>query len=91
VPATSGIDGGGKLIVVAGEKWTGPLCLPVLRRVPFVVWLLGESLPDQSTPLGLAICSLTISAYGRAGVQRSLGETELGKIVLLLDQRCSLN
>jgi hypothetical protein len=53
----------------------------VVRRVP----------PDQSTPLGLAICSLTISAYGRAGVQRSLGETELGKIVLLLDQRCSLN
>jgi hypothetical protein len=75
VRAASGIDGGGKLIVVAGEKWTGPLFLPLLRRVAFAVWLLAESLLDQSAPLGLAICCLTISAYGRAGVQRSLGET----------------
>jgi hypothetical protein len=75
VRATSGIDGGGTLIVVAGKGLTAPLCLLVLQRVAFAVWLLAKSLLTSQHLSVLRFCSLTISAYGRAGVQRALGET----------------
>jgi hypothetical protein len=90
VRATSGIDGGGKLIV-AGEKWTGSLCLPVLRRVAFAVWLLAESLlTSQHLSVLRFAASLSRLAAGPA-CSAPWAKPELGKIVLLLDQRCSLN